>query len=98
MGVCLILRLHLGRTLDCLRTFLRDQVTRSSLVFGICFDLMPCAVLARGGEDFETLERLMPYAFLAHAGEDFEPLEKYVASCHLIFDMASCHLKRLCAV
>ncbi|KAB2625767.1 hypothetical protein D8674_017427 [Pyrus ussuriensis x Pyrus communis] len=39
--------------------------------------LMPCAVLARAGEDFEPLELLMHFVVLACAGEDFEPLECY---------------------
>ena len=60
--------------------------------------LMPCAVLARAGDDFEPLEHLMPCAVLARASEDFEPLERFTASCPLIFDMASCHLKWLCAI
>ncbi|RXH68123.1 hypothetical protein DVH24_028270 [Malus domestica] len=55
--------------------------------------LIPYAVLAHAGEDFEPLEHLLPYAILARAGEDFKPLEQNAASCHLRLDTASCHLR-----
>ncbi|KAB2608727.1 aluminum-activated malate transporter 4-like [Pyrus ussuriensis x Pyrus communis] len=80
---------------------LRDQVTRRSLVFGICLDLMPCAVLAHAGEDFEPLEHNVALCHL-NLGAALCPLTFVVvsfhlslvtASCALTLDTASCHLR-----